>query len=155
MTDPPASSTPLYPLHPPPPCTLLLAPLSSLANALDNIRGVTRRLTSVTVTGIVRPQLSSSYLHLLNFFFSFFQVNETAVIRYNYGDPTLGTCKESVQGGNHFRYWIQSGGSANRYYFCLSSTSLDNAHLLFFFSESGAVFMAVSYELSEQCESRF
>ena len=22
------------------------------------------------------------------------QVNETAVIRYNYGDPTLGTCKE-------------------------------------------------------------
>ncbi|THV02350.1 hypothetical protein K435DRAFT_653408 [Dendrothele bispora CBS 962.96] len=54
-------------------------------------------------------------------------VNETAVIRYNYGDPTLGTCTESQQGGNHFRYWIQNGSSA----------------------DSGAVFMAVSYEKSE------
>ncbi|KAI0276793.1 hypothetical protein BGY98DRAFT_983817 [Russula aff. rugulosa BPL654] len=55
-------------------------------------------------------------------------LNETAVIRYDYGDPTLGTCKETVEGGNHFRYWTQSGSSAN----------------------SGAVFMAVSYELPEQ-----
>ncbi|KAF8466555.1 hypothetical protein DFH94DRAFT_780526 [Russula ochroleuca] len=55
-------------------------------------------------------------------------LNETAVIRYDYGDPTLGTCKETVEGGNHFRYWIQSGSSA----------------------DSGAVFLAVSYELPEQ-----
>jgi hypothetical protein len=51
--------------------------------------------------------------------------NETAVIRWNYGDPSLGTCKETISGGNHFRYWIQNGSSAN----------------------SGAVFMATSYEL--------
>ncbi|KAK7472776.1 hypothetical protein VKT23_000884 [Stygiomarasmius scandens] len=54
-------------------------------------------------------------------------VNETAVIRYDYGDPTLGTCKESQQGGNHFRYWVQNGSLA----------------------DSGAVFMAVSYEKSQ------
>lgn len=40
--------------------------------------------------------------------------NETAVIRWNYGDPQLGTCKETIQGGNHFRYWVQDGPSANR-----------------------------------------
>ncbi|KAA1469736.1 hypothetical protein DENSPDRAFT_639665 [Dentipellis sp. KUC8613] len=51
--------------------------------------------------------------------------NETAVIRWDYGDPTVGTCQETIQGGNHFRYWVQDGGQAN----------------------SGAVFLAVSYEL--------
>ncbi|KZP18934.1 hypothetical protein FIBSPDRAFT_911537 [Athelia psychrophila] len=50
--------------------------------------------------------------------------NETAVIRWDYGDPSLGTCKETIQGGNHFRYWVQDGPNAN----------------------SGAVFMALSYE---------
>jgi len=50
--------------------------------------------------------------------------NETAVIRYDYGDPSLGSCKETIQGGNHFRYWVQSGSQA----------------------DSGAIFMAVSYE---------
>ncbi|EIM85776.1 uncharacterized protein STEHIDRAFT_147412 [Stereum hirsutum FP-91666 SS1] len=52
-------------------------------------------------------------------------LNETAVIRYDYGDASIGTCKESIEGGNHFRYWVQDGEAAN----------------------SGAVFMAVSYEL--------
>jgi len=52
-------------------------------------------------------------------------LNETAVIRYDYGDPSLGTCKETVDGGNHFRYWVQNGSKAN----------------------SGAIFMAVSYEM--------
>ena len=42
------------------------------------------------------------------------KVNETAVIRLDYGDPTLGTCKETVEGGNHFRYWTQTGGEADR-----------------------------------------
>ncbi|KAF9262983.1 hypothetical protein L218DRAFT_959812 [Marasmius fiardii PR-910] len=51
-------------------------------------------------------------------------LNETAVIRYNYGDPQLGSCKESIEGGNHFRYWVQNGPNAN----------------------TGAIFMAVSYE---------
>ncbi|KAF8260263.1 hypothetical protein EI94DRAFT_918191 [Lactarius quietus] len=54
-------------------------------------------------------------------------LNETAVIRWDYGDPTLGTCKETVEGGNHFRYWTQTGSGA----------------------DSGAVFMALSYELPE------
>ncbi|KAF5317563.1 hypothetical protein D9619_013127 [Psilocybe cf. subviscida] len=52
-------------------------------------------------------------------------LNETAVIRWNYGDPQLGSCTETIQGGNHFRYWVQNGPEAN----------------------SGAIFMAVSYEM--------
>ncbi|KAF9046306.1 hypothetical protein BJ165DRAFT_1470517 [Panaeolus papilionaceus] len=51
--------------------------------------------------------------------------NETSVIRWNYGDPQLGACKETIEGGNHFRYWVQDGPSGN----------------------SGAIFMAVSYEM--------
>ncbi|KAI0040047.1 hypothetical protein FA95DRAFT_1566747 [Auriscalpium vulgare] len=57
-------------------------------------------------------------------------LNETAVIRWDYGDPTVGTCKETIEGGNHFRYWIQNGNDAN----------------------SGAIFMAVSYELPSSLE---
>lgn len=34
-------------------------------------------------------------------------VNQTGVMRYNYNDPILGTCKQSLLGGNHFRYWQQ------------------------------------------------
>ena len=51
--------------------------------------------------------------------FTLFSENETAVIRWNYQDAQLGTCKETIQGGNHFRYWIQNGASGNRcaYYF--------------------------------------
>ncbi|KAK0243818.1 hypothetical protein EDD85DRAFT_805603 [Armillaria nabsnona] len=52
--------------------------------------------------------------------------NETAVMRYNYGDPSFGSCTESVKGGDHFRYWVQNGSEAN----------------------SGAVFLAISYETS-------
>ena len=54
----------------------------------------------------------------------FISVNETAVMRWAYGDPVLGTCTETIQGGNHFRYWIQDGSERN----------------------SGAIFMALSYE---------
>ncbi|KAF9449127.1 hypothetical protein P691DRAFT_584933 [Macrolepiota fuliginosa MF-IS2] len=50
--------------------------------------------------------------------------NETSVIRWNYGDPELGSCKETIQGGNHFRYWVQDGPQRN----------------------TGAVFLAASYE---------
>ncbi|KAI0345909.1 hypothetical protein BDW22DRAFT_1426536 [Trametopsis cervina] len=52
-------------------------------------------------------------------------VNETAVIRWDYGDPQFGSCKETIEGGPHFRYWTQHGDQAN----------------------SGAVFIAASYEL--------
>jgi len=51
--------------------------------------------------------------------------NQTGVIRWDYADPNLGTCKESEDGGNHFRYYVQNGSQAN----------------------SGAIFMATSYEL--------
>ena len=51
--------------------------------------------------------------------------NQTAVIRWNYGDPQLGSCRETIEGGNHFRYWVQDGKSGN----------------------SGAVFLAASVEL--------
>ncbi|KAH8806619.1 hypothetical protein DL96DRAFT_1671895 [Flagelloscypha sp. PMI_526] len=39
-------------------------------------------------------------------------VNESAVIRFNYGDPQLGTCTETIKGGDHFRYWVQSTSKA-------------------------------------------
>ncbi|KAG8214352.1 hypothetical protein J3R82DRAFT_9323 [Butyriboletus roseoflavus] len=52
-------------------------------------------------------------------------VNQTAVIRWDYGDVQFGTCEETIEGGNHFRYWTQNGPDAN----------------------SGAIFMAVSYEM--------
>lgn len=52
-------------------------------------------------------------------------VNQTAVIRWDYGNVQLGTCEETIDGGNHIRYWIQNGSNAN----------------------SGAIFMAVSYEM--------
>jgi len=52
-------------------------------------------------------------------------LNETAEIRWNYGDVQLGACKETIEGGNHFRYWLQNGLQGN----------------------SGAIFMATSYEL--------
>lgn len=66
---------------------------------------------------------------------------ETAVIRWNYDDPSLGACKETIQGGNHFRYWVQDGKSANRYVVKLlfEDSTLIRLH-------SGAVFMALSYE---------
>jgi len=52
-------------------------------------------------------------------------LNETSEIRWNYGDAQLGACKETIQGGNHFRYWSQNGAQGN----------------------SGAIFMAISYEM--------
>jgi hypothetical protein len=54
-------------------------------------------------------------------------------MRYNYGDPYLGTCKETVQGGNHFRYWIQNGKNANSgaiFMACSSELPVDRKHFL-------------------------
>ena len=70
--------------------------------------------------------------------------NETAVIRWNYGDPSLGACKETIEGGNHFRYWVQNGKSANR---CAPSVTFLMGTLIILWSNSGAVFMAESYEM--------
>ncbi|KZT25524.1 hypothetical protein NEOLEDRAFT_1178311 [Neolentinus lepideus HHB14362 ss-1] len=52
-------------------------------------------------------------------------INQTAEMRWDYYNPSLGTCTETEQGGNHFRYWVQNGTSA----------------------ATGAIFMAVSEEL--------
>jgi hypothetical protein len=68
---------------------------------------------------------------------------ETAVIRWNYGDPQLGACKETIEGGNHFRYWVQNGDSGNR---CVA-LFMCPLYALIVTLTSGAVFMAVSYEL--------
>ncbi|KAI0063790.1 hypothetical protein BV25DRAFT_1801638 [Artomyces pyxidatus] len=51
-------------------------------------------------------------------------VNQTLELRQDYGDPDLGTCLESLVGGNHFRVFRQNGPLAN----------------------SGALFLAVSKE---------
>ncbi|KAF8160998.1 hypothetical protein B0H34DRAFT_795841 [Crassisporium funariophilum] len=51
-------------------------------------------------------------------------VNQTVELRQDYGDASIGTCLESLIGGNHFRVYRQNGPSAN----------------------SGALFLAVSQE---------
>ncbi|KII92327.1 hypothetical protein PLICRDRAFT_103562 [Plicaturopsis crispa FD-325 SS-3] len=51
-------------------------------------------------------------------------VNQTVELRQDYGDAGLGTCLESLIGGNHFRVYRQNGTAAN----------------------SGALFLAVSKE---------
>ncbi|KAE9391906.1 hypothetical protein BT96DRAFT_1023849 [Gymnopus androsaceus JB14] len=39
-------------------------------------------------------------------------VNQTAVVRQDYGDSVIGTCEESLFGGNHFRIYQQQGSCA-------------------------------------------
>jgi len=51
-------------------------------------------------------------------------LNQTLELRQDFGDSVLGTCQETLEGGNHFRYWHQNGPSAN----------------------TGALFLAVSKE---------
>ncbi|KAH9942303.1 uncharacterized protein BXZ73DRAFT_74586 [Epithele typhae] len=51
-------------------------------------------------------------------------VNQTSELREDFGNAELGTCLESLFGGNHFRLYFQNGPSAN----------------------SGAAFLAVSKE---------
>ncbi|PWN90016.1 hypothetical protein FA10DRAFT_102396 [Acaromyces ingoldii] len=47
---------------------------------------------------------------------------DNGVLRWNYGDAYVGTCKETFQGGNHFRWWRQAGTNA---FFLASSVELD------------------------------
>ncbi|KAF5343143.1 hypothetical protein D9758_015208 [Tetrapyrgos nigripes] len=53
-------------------------------------------------------------------------VDQTIELRQDFGDPNLGTCLESLNGGNHFRVFIQNGPQQN----------------------TGALFLAVSQEES-------
>ncbi|VDC05251.1 unnamed protein product [Peniophora sp. CBMAI 1063] len=41
------------------------------------------------------------------------QVNQTIELREDFHDPILGTCEESITGGNHFRVFQQNGPNAN------------------------------------------
>ncbi|TXT10601.1 hypothetical protein VHUM_02106 [Vanrija humicola] len=55
--------------------------------------------------------------------------NETqiGVLRQNYGDPYLGACKETFDGGQHLRYWRQN--STNALFLAVSvEMSLDKQH---------------------------
>lgn len=49
-------------------------------------------------------------------------VTEIQTLRWNYGDPYIGSCRETFDGGQHLRYWKQKS--------------------------TGAMFMAVSIEMS-------
>ncbi|KAI0371141.1 hypothetical protein BV20DRAFT_965813 [Pilatotrama ljubarskyi] len=40
-------------------------------------------------------------------------VNQTIELRQDFGDSSVGTCLESLIGGNHFRVYFQNGPSAN------------------------------------------
>lgn len=84
-----------------------------LVSASGSTRGATRAQTSVTVMAPVGgiQTVSQPYSHSHSRRFS---ENETAVIRWDYGNPTFGTCQETIQGGNHFRYWVQDGKDADR-----------------------------------------
>ena len=82
----------------------------------------------------------------------FISENETAVIRWDYGDPSVGTCKETIQGGNHFRYWVQNGPKANRSVLNFTPHFLFSLFISFY---SGAIFMALSYEQPVAGEQMF
>lgn len=38
--------------------------------------------------------------------------NQTGIMRDDYGYPLLGSCIETLLGGNHFRYFVQMGSGA-------------------------------------------
>ncbi|GAA6061474.1 hypothetical protein JCM10212_002553 [Sporobolomyces blumeae] len=40
-------------------------------------------------------------------------INQTILLRENFGDLSVGTCRETVQGGYHYRVWRQNGTEAN------------------------------------------
>lgn len=44
--------------------------------------------------------------------------DEEATLRFTYGNPYIGTCRETFEGGNHLRYWQQA--STNAYFMAAS-----------------------------------
>lgn len=112
---------------PPRPPLTGVAPIGlsdSRLNAWVSIPVTIKPQTSVMGTGIVCNLFHFNNHRLLRLRVPVV-VNQTAVIRWAYGNVELGTCQETLEGGNHLRYWIQNGPNAN----------------------SGAIFMAVSYEM--------
>ncbi|GAA5900071.1 uncharacterized protein JCM6883_006083 [Sporobolomyces salmoneus] len=55
-------------------------------------------------------------------------INQTILLRENFGDSVLGTCKESIDGGEHYRVWRQNGSAADSgAWFLAASTEGDLA----------------------------
>ncbi|KAL4402684.1 hypothetical protein ACI68E_000456 [Malassezia pachydermatis] len=51
------------------------------------------------------------------------------VLRWNYGMPEVGTCRESLEGGNHFRWFVQESPKGNAIFLAPSlEQSLANLH---------------------------
>lgn len=51
------------------------------------------------------------------------------VLRWNYGMPDMGTCKQSISGGNHFRWFVQKHDGVDSIFLAASdSQSLANGH---------------------------
>lgn len=116
-----------------PPLDLSASPES----VLDNIQARTKRRILEMATVIVSWFL---YFYIFGLHGTcelihchiWYVVNETSVIRWNYGDPQLGSCKETIQGGNHFRYWVQNGPGGNRWSFLPSGLEYDVTDLILF-----------------------
>jgi len=53
-------------------------------------------------------------------------VNESAVLRYDFNQAIIGTCLESLAGGNHFRYWTQR--STGAYFLAVSVENWAGEH---------------------------
>jgi len=53
-------------------------------------------------------------------------VNQTIELRQDYGNPDVGTCLESLIGGNHFRIYRQNGPSADSGALFLASSKEEN-----------------------------
>lgn len=52
------------------------------------------------------------------------EVNEEETLRWNFGNPYIGTCRETFEGGLHLRYWKQESTGA---YFMASSVEMGAA----------------------------
>lgn len=58
-------------------------------------------------------------------------VNQTVEMRYDFGNADLGTCLESLSGGNHFRMFRQNGTQANSGALFLACVSFHLPSILF------------------------
>ncbi|GAA5989414.1 hypothetical protein JCM5350_000695 [Sporobolomyces pararoseus] len=50
-------------------------------------------------------------------------LNQTILLRENFGDTVLGTCKETIDGGQHYRVWRQNGSLADSGAWFLAASS--------------------------------
>jgi hypothetical protein len=55
-------------------------------------------------------------------------VNQTFELRNDYGNPDIGTCWESLVGGNHLRWWRQNGPKAHTNALFLAVSEERNVH---------------------------